>query len=242
MSDPLRSHRRQPNRLLHPRDFPGKSSGVGCYCLLCIILNGHAKNIFHYLAFLLLNFKVFSSHQNKIQNLLHGLQRTTCQTPDLCLSSPWFPSKWFHFNYIGVFLPSTISLIAINAWNTFSQMTSVLLRSVLNIHFIILFIITLKFLCLHLFFIICITYYLRILPIFFSLLSTFHQNQKYKFHENNHLWISCSLLYSSVSKMWLIHIRTETFMKYLAVSPSKFMIYKQLLLSQLNPLIYMKWV
>jgi len=28
------THRQQPNRLLRPRDFPGKSTGVGCYCLL----------------------------------------------------------------------------------------------------------------------------------------------------------------------------------------------------------------
>ena len=26
----LRPHRRQPTRLLHPRDFPGKCTGVGC--------------------------------------------------------------------------------------------------------------------------------------------------------------------------------------------------------------------
>ena len=25
----------QPTRLLHPWDFPGKSTGVGCHCLLC---------------------------------------------------------------------------------------------------------------------------------------------------------------------------------------------------------------
>ena len=29
-----RSHRLQPTRLLHPWDFPGKSTGVGCHCLL----------------------------------------------------------------------------------------------------------------------------------------------------------------------------------------------------------------
>ena len=28
------THRRQPSRLLHPWDFPGKSTGVGCHCLL----------------------------------------------------------------------------------------------------------------------------------------------------------------------------------------------------------------
>ena len=34
MSDPQRPHRLQPSRLLRPWDFPGKSTGVGCHCLL----------------------------------------------------------------------------------------------------------------------------------------------------------------------------------------------------------------
>ena len=34
MSDSSRSHGLQPARLLHPWDFPGKSTGVGCHCLL----------------------------------------------------------------------------------------------------------------------------------------------------------------------------------------------------------------
>ena len=34
MSDPQRPHGLQPTRLLRPRDFPGKSTGVGCCCLL----------------------------------------------------------------------------------------------------------------------------------------------------------------------------------------------------------------
>ena len=34
MSDPQRPHELQPSRLLHPWDFPGKSTGVGCHCLL----------------------------------------------------------------------------------------------------------------------------------------------------------------------------------------------------------------
>ena len=32
-----RPHGLQPTRLLHPWDFPGKSTGVGCHCLLRIL-------------------------------------------------------------------------------------------------------------------------------------------------------------------------------------------------------------
>ena len=34
MSNSLQPHGLQPTRLLHPWDFPGKSTGVGCHCLL----------------------------------------------------------------------------------------------------------------------------------------------------------------------------------------------------------------
>ena len=34
VSDCLRSHGLEPTRLLHPWDFPGKSTGVGCHFLL----------------------------------------------------------------------------------------------------------------------------------------------------------------------------------------------------------------
>ena len=34
MSDSLRPRELQPTRLLLPWDFPGKSTGVGCHCLL----------------------------------------------------------------------------------------------------------------------------------------------------------------------------------------------------------------
>ena len=34
VSDSVRPHRRQPNRLPHPWDSPGENTGVGCHCLL----------------------------------------------------------------------------------------------------------------------------------------------------------------------------------------------------------------
>ena len=39
MSDPQRPHGPHPSRLLRPWDFPGKSTGVGCHCLLQTELN-----------------------------------------------------------------------------------------------------------------------------------------------------------------------------------------------------------
>ena len=35
MFNSSRPHGLQPTRLLRPWDFPGKSTGVGCHCLLC---------------------------------------------------------------------------------------------------------------------------------------------------------------------------------------------------------------
>ena len=34
VSDSVRPHRQQPNRLSHPWDSPGKNTGVGCHYLL----------------------------------------------------------------------------------------------------------------------------------------------------------------------------------------------------------------
>ena len=42
MSDPQQPHGLQPTRLLHPWDFPGKSTGIGCHCLLHLGLPKHS--------------------------------------------------------------------------------------------------------------------------------------------------------------------------------------------------------
>ena len=56
VSGSSRPHGLQPTRLLRPWDFPGKSTGVGCHCLLHITL--------------LLIYKIGSWHTLKIQLLL----------------------------------------------------------------------------------------------------------------------------------------------------------------------------
>ena len=53
MSDSLWSHGLQPTRLLHPWDFPGKSTGVGCHCLQRSSSSLSVKRISAYLRLLI---------------------------------------------------------------------------------------------------------------------------------------------------------------------------------------------
>ena len=48
MSDSLRPHGLQPTKILCPWDFLGKSTGVGCHCLLCIIRAMQIKTTMRY--------------------------------------------------------------------------------------------------------------------------------------------------------------------------------------------------
>ena len=54
MSDSQRSHGLQPTRLPRPWDLPGKSTGVGCHCLLPDIVQAIAISI-HGIAVLIIN-------------------------------------------------------------------------------------------------------------------------------------------------------------------------------------------
>ena len=54
MSDSMRPHRRQLTSLLRPWDSPGKSTGVGCHCLLCHALTiAHLSGSYHIVYFML---------------------------------------------------------------------------------------------------------------------------------------------------------------------------------------------
>ena len=58
MSDSLRPHGLQPTRLLRPWNFPGKSTGMGCHCLLQTLTLGDLK---HHLG-LLVRAGVYGGH------------------------------------------------------------------------------------------------------------------------------------------------------------------------------------
>ena len=56
VSDSSRPHGPQPTRLLRPWDFPGKSTGVGCHCLLRFYILVQGKSYRHHLLFNLILF------------------------------------------------------------------------------------------------------------------------------------------------------------------------------------------
>ena len=67
MSDSSRPHGLQPTRLLHPWDFPGKSTGVGCHCLLRLVI---------YISYQMLNWN-FPSWSKKLSGKAMFLGRLT---------------------------------------------------------------------------------------------------------------------------------------------------------------------
>ena len=73
-SDSWRPHGLQPTRLLRPWDFPGKSTGVGCHCLLEV---GECNTTQRGLGLLQLNSQSGNSYH------LTGLSRAYLQYRDL---------------------------------------------------------------------------------------------------------------------------------------------------------------
>ena len=70
VSDSWRPHGLQPTRLLHPWDFPGKSTGVGCHCLLHMYPLGFLIDYLlqisrHFHLTYVLHLKLLFSHYSK---------------------------------------------------------------------------------------------------------------------------------------------------------------------------------
>ena len=97
MSNSSQPHGLQPTRLLHPWDFPGKSTGVGCHCLLRVIqhgwLNGELQQrleiqrfCFSVRSFLirLRHFGIFCSknHPDKSERKQHHIPWESRQCPE----------------------------------------------------------------------------------------------------------------------------------------------------------------
>ena len=88
MSDSVRPHRRQPTRLPHPWDSPGKNTGVGCHFLLqCMEVKSESEVAQSFPADLRKN-------QIGIVKLKMRLCRLNCFSRVQPFATPW--TRWTH--------------------------------------------------------------------------------------------------------------------------------------------------
>ena len=85
VSDSYRPRGLQPTRLLHPWDFPGRSTGVGCHCLLRT-KHDLAPNVSSVEA------KKIWSNRSRFQKCKHNSVTTSNKTKNSSFMSPCFIS------------------------------------------------------------------------------------------------------------------------------------------------------
>ena len=97
MSDSWRPYGLQPTRLLHPWDFPGKRTGVGCHCLL---QGSHLKVWFDVLPSLVWQMlqhfvSVDSFHKYILSNLTHSFELSFNNFQAICGLTFSFSCHWY---------------------------------------------------------------------------------------------------------------------------------------------------
>ena len=92
VSDPQRPHGLQPTRLLRPWDFPDKSTGVGCHCLLRILLYQTPNNCFvHVVLFLYFSQRSSLPKRALIRKSWNRLETSVLPPTGLCsLRAEWY--------------------------------------------------------------------------------------------------------------------------------------------------------
>ena len=112
VSDSSQPHGLRPTRLLRPWDFPGKSTGVGCHCLLRRSLLLHGKHLWFFPQF----FKK-DGGSDSTSEFLHtpgyNLSGFTDLDLDFCLFSHWLRKEQGNFSrkyvswtisYMGIYI------------------------------------------------------------------------------------------------------------------------------------------
>ena len=89
VSNSLRPHGLQPTRLLRPWDFPGKSTGVGCHCLLRYLVYMCQKTLKDFSGRNTLNIDFWLNNKDNIESNPRLRQNITLLVP-LCPRLSWF--------------------------------------------------------------------------------------------------------------------------------------------------------
>ena len=95
VSDSLGPHGLQPTRLLHPWDFPGKSTGVGCHCLLWYI-NTHIYIYIWSTQVWTEQVHIFLFNKYTLSQFILGCGTCRYGGPlwDLRILGFWYPQRW----------------------------------------------------------------------------------------------------------------------------------------------------
>ena len=105
MSDSQRPHGLQPTRLLHPWDFPGKSTGVGCHCLLRILYIENPNNSIRKLPELISEFSKVAGYKINTQKSLAFLYTNSEKSEREIKESIPVTIATKRIKYLGINLP-----------------------------------------------------------------------------------------------------------------------------------------
>ena len=110
MSDSWQPHGLQPARLLHQRDFPGKSTGVGCHCLLQGV-RIYIKKTKFIITLSILTPRVFPAFALCV--FVNSCSSSEMPGPGSCQYTPLFAQSYYCFPY-----PCSVSLSAVSLPST----------------------------------------------------------------------------------------------------------------------------
>ena len=118
-------HGLQPTRLLCPWDFPGKSTGVGCHCLLRLIKREKCKFIYN----LIYSLRFGKKGKTKPSSYLNTGNKHPQTLQNKCSLIPYCREQFFFFWLCWVFIASCkSSLIAVHRLLLLKQSGSRLCR------------------------------------------------------------------------------------------------------------------
>ena len=113
VSDSSRPHGLQPTRLLRPWDFPGKSTGVGCHCLLHIYIYTHIYVYVYVYIYIYISPPSWASLQPLLFANILKIEHWCCSTSCISAARTLIElNYYFEYSVLYILLFSTLPLVS----------------------------------------------------------------------------------------------------------------------------------